>query len=101
MAHRLGPKKNTQGLDKSSIVVKLCRRDTKLDLMKACKTVKPKNIYINESWTTASYIQSLGLERNVNKDGRRGCHNKQSESVGSEMMRAHCVKIIRFHQYCK
>ena len=44
VAHRLGPKRNTQGLDKRSIVVKLCRRDTKLDLMKACKDVKPKNI---------------------------------------------------------
>ena len=51
VAHRLVPKKNAQGLDKRSIVVKLCRRDTKLDLMKACKAVKPKNIYINEILT--------------------------------------------------
>ena len=51
VALRVGAKRNTQGLDKRSIVVKLCRRDTKFDLMKACKAVNPKNIYINESLT--------------------------------------------------
>ena len=44
VALRVGPKRNTQGLDKRSIVVNLCRRDTKFDLMKACKAVNPKNI---------------------------------------------------------
>ena len=63
VAHRLGPKRNTQGLDKRSIVVELCRRETKLDLMKACKTVKPKNIYINESLTRLRAFALYGLRK--------------------------------------
>ena len=63
VAHRLGPKRNTQGIDKRSIVVKLCSRDTKLDLMKACKAVKPKNIYINESLTRPRAFALYGLRK--------------------------------------
>ena len=63
VAHRLGPKRNTQRLDKRSVVVKLCGRDTKLDLMKACKAVKPKNIYINESLTRLRAFALYGLRK--------------------------------------
>lgn len=50
-AHRLGRKSSTQAPDKRSLIVKLCRRELKHDLMKACKTVRPNNIYINENLT--------------------------------------------------
>ena len=67
VAHRLGPKRNTQGLDKRSIVLKLCRRDTTLDLMKACKAVKPKNININESLTRPRSFALYGLRKDQKK----------------------------------
>ena len=42
MAHRLGRKPASQSEDRRGIIiVKLCRREVKYDLMKACKSVKP------------------------------------------------------------
>ena len=50
ISHRLGPIP-TRGEDRRSIIAKLCRRDLKTDILKAAKTVKPENLYINESLT--------------------------------------------------
>ena len=50
-AHRIGPKPRTQGPDKRNIIVKLCRRELKYDLISASKRIKPTNIYINENLT--------------------------------------------------
>ena len=50
-AHRLGPKPKTQGPDRRNIIIKLCRRELKHDLITACKKYKPPNIFINESLT--------------------------------------------------
>ena len=51
-AHRLGRKSTAQTEDKRNIVVKLCRRDLKRDLLVASKKqAKPSSIYINESLT--------------------------------------------------
>ena len=49
-AHRLGKKPTNQQMDTRRIILKLCRRDIKGDILKACKQLKPK-IYINESLT--------------------------------------------------
>ena len=54
-AHRLG-RRNMEGPDKRPIILKLCSRDTKRDLMIKCRTVQKdvavKNrLYINESLT--------------------------------------------------
>jgi hypothetical protein len=49
--HRLGRKPVTQKQDTRNIVVKLCRRDLKGDLLSACRQLKPDNLYINESLT--------------------------------------------------
>ena len=48
VAHRLG-RKPGQGPDNRNIVVKLCRMETKQDLLKACSAVKPRNFYKSES----------------------------------------------------
>ena len=50
-AHRLVPKPKTQGPDRRSIIIKLCRRELKHDLITACKKYKPPNFFINESLT--------------------------------------------------
>ena len=50
VSHRLGspPKR---GEDRRKVIAKFCRRDTKVDILKAAKTVKPQNLFINESLT--------------------------------------------------
>ena len=47
VAHRLGKKPN-EGIDRRSIIFKLCRRDVKSNILKACRTKKPP-FYLNES----------------------------------------------------
>ena len=49
-AHRMGRKPASQAPDKRKLVVKLCRRDVKKDILMAAKNLKP-NIYVNESLT--------------------------------------------------
>ena len=51
-AHRLGRKPDSQRPDKRNIIVKLCRRDLKQELIRASRTqVAPRNLYVNESLT--------------------------------------------------
>ena len=45
VAHRLGPKPTTQTPDKRNLIVKFCRREDKHDVMKAWKTVRPRNLF--------------------------------------------------------
>ena len=51
VSHRLGEKKNTQGPDHRDIIVKFCRRNTKMELLAAARTIKSPNLYVNESLT--------------------------------------------------
>ena len=39
IAHRLGKKPTTQAPDKRSLIVKLCRREMKHEIMSACKSL--------------------------------------------------------------
>ena len=49
-AHRLGPKPQAQGPDKRNIILKLCSRDLKRDIVVASKNqTKPVRIFANES----------------------------------------------------
>lgn len=49
-AHRVGKRPGNQEVDKRNIIVKLCRRDVKGDILNACRQLKPK-FYVNESLT--------------------------------------------------
>lgn len=49
--YRVGKKPETQTQDKRKFVVKFCREETKHDLIRTCKTVKPQKLYFNESLT--------------------------------------------------
>ena len=51
IAHRLGKKPNAPTLDRRSIIVRFCRRKTKYSVLNAVRTIKPPNLYINESLT--------------------------------------------------
>ena len=48
--YRLGKQPITQKPDRRKIIVKLCRRDLKKDILSACKSIKP-NFYANEDLT--------------------------------------------------
>ena len=62
-AHRLGKKPVNQAPDKRNLIVKLCRRDVKRDLMIACKTTKPPNLFVNESLTRTRSTVLFGLRQ--------------------------------------
>ena len=49
--HRLGKKPLTQAPDKRPIIIKLCRRDTKSQLISAARRTKTPGFFINESLT--------------------------------------------------
>ena len=51
VVHRLGDKKISQGLDRRDIIVKFCRRNSKLDVVTASRRMKADNFFINESLT--------------------------------------------------
>lgn len=75
VAHRLGKKPDTQAPDRRNIIVKLCRREIKQDLIKACKAVRPKNLFINESLTHTRNTALYGLRQAKKKfpDKVAGC----------------------------
>ena len=61
-AHRLGRKPTTQGPDKRKLILKLCRRDLKRDIIAACKELKP-GFYVNESLTPTRNAILFALRR--------------------------------------
>ena len=63
VAHRLGKKNSGQQLDRRSIIVKLCRRELRSDLISACKSARPKDFYINESLTPLRSTIQYGIRR--------------------------------------
>ena len=66
-AHRLGPKPKSQGPDRRKIIVKLCRRERKYDLITACKQTKPPNLFINENLTPTRNKILFSLRRGKKK----------------------------------
>ena len=49
-AHRLGKKPANQQPNKRNLIVKVCRRDLKRDILTACRSLKPR-LFVNESLT--------------------------------------------------
>ena len=49
--HRLGKRPASQGPDNRSIIIKFCRRSSKLDLLASARRVRPANLFLNESLT--------------------------------------------------
>lgn len=61
--HRTGKMPTNQQPDKRSIVVKLCRRELKRDILDACRALKPDNLYVNESLTQTRNTIMYALRR--------------------------------------
>ena len=60
VAHRLGSKPTSQRPDHRSLIVKFCRRNTKVDVLSSARRKKAPNFFANESLTpvnqTISYV---------------------------------------------
>ena len=61
-AHRLGKKPTAQGPDRRKIIMKLCRRDLKKDIIYACKQARP-GFFVNESLTPTRNTFLFALRR--------------------------------------
>ena len=57
-AHRVDKKTSNQQVDKRNIIMKLCRRGLKGDVLRACRQLKP-DFYINESLTPTSEYDNV------------------------------------------
>ena len=63
VSHRIGAPARTQRPDQRKIIVKFCRRDTKSEVLRAARRVKPSDIYLNESLTPQRQIILSGLRK--------------------------------------
>lgn len=54
VCHRLGGRSVSQRPDQRDIIVKFCRRNTKIDVLSAARKMKAPNFYVNEHLTPVS-----------------------------------------------
>ena len=63
VAHRIGSRPPAATPDRRNIIIKLCRRETKRQIFEACRAVKPKNFFVNESLTPTRNSCAYGLRQ--------------------------------------
>ena len=63
VAHRLGPKPNNQTPDTRPIIVKFCRRETKVNILSSVRRAKPANLFANESLTPTRQKIAMALRK--------------------------------------
>lgn len=111
-SHRLGKKPLTQQADRRNIIVKLCRKDLKHDILLACRDVKP-NMYVNENLTPArnTIMYVLRQIRRKHSDLISGCFSQdgrvfvwvkpsQDASTGSRNVRVAVNSHSGLDQFC-
>ena len=113
VAHRHGRKTQSQREDRRGIMVKLCRRETKHDLLRACKSVKPPNLFINDSLTPIRNSILYGLRQAKKKHPSRisGCGSidgrifawvrPASRDSGNKDFRIFINTKLKFDMMCK
>lgn len=76
-AHRLGKRPVRQETDKRPIIVKFCRRDIKMDILRACKSQRPK-FFVNESLTPtrSSILWALRRMKRTHSNIISGCNSE-------------------------
>lgn len=81
VAHRIGRRSITQAADRRSIIVKLCRRDLKRDLLQASRSLKPENFYVNESLTPKrnAFLQTLRIAKRRFPEKISGCSSQDGK----------------------
>ena len=63
VSHRLGPKPITQKADKRKIIIKLCRRENKINILRCARAIKPQNLFFSESLTIQRQEISAALRK--------------------------------------
>ena len=63
VVHRLGKKPISQKPDRRNIIIKFCRRNTKMDLLAAARKMKPQDVFLNESLTPQRQNISYALRK--------------------------------------
>ena len=83
VAHRIGKKPANQAPDKRSLIVKFCRRDLKNDILQACRTSKPQNLFVNESLTPTRSTALYGLRQAKKKFPQviSGCNSMDGNAI--------------------
>ena len=63
VCHRLGAVSNSQRPDRRSIIVKFCRRDAKMNVLRSARRVKAEDFYANESLTPVRQSIAFALRK--------------------------------------
>ena len=74
-AHRLGKKDTNAQQDNRSIIVKLCRRETKYQIYSASRTIRNPGLYVNESLTPTrrTVLYALRQMKRAHPNIVKGC----------------------------
>ena len=78
VSHRIGQKpRSAQHVDRRNIIVKLCRRNLKDELLSMCRFLRP-NIYLNESLTPtrSTILSALRKVKRMLPDKISGCKSE-------------------------
>ena len=77
-SHRIGKKPINQKPDKRRIIAKFCRRDHKVDILNACREIKP-DIYANESFTPTreAILFALRKAKKLFPSKVTGCYSRR------------------------
>ena len=114
VSHRLGSKPRQQGQDTRPIIVKFCRRDVKYSIRHSCRSLRPKDLFVNESLTPVrnQIFKTLRYIRKQHNDIVTGCgtsdgkifaYTKSSpttaEGAGDKR---HCINTMEaLNQFCR
>ena len=84
VAHRLGARPQNQAVDKRSLIVKFCRRESKRDVIIACKKSRNSNLYANESLTQKrrAILDALRKMKRTHPDHVKGCTSIDGKVYG-------------------
>ena len=118
VSHRLGAKSPSQRPDKRNLIVKFCRRNSKIDVLAAARRVKARNFYVAEHLTpmsqTIAYVLRKAKRSHPNKisgsntiDGKnyvwvkppnadaRGAHDTRMPITSHEKLKDFCEKVLQ------
>ena len=110
-AYRMGVKPSNQSTDRRNIMLRLASYEAKVDILSACRTVKPADMYANDD-LTPSKASLLYLIRSVKKkfptkitacgssDGRLYLFLKPPDS-SARNQRVHINSLLQFNRICE
>ena len=112
ISHRLGGKPVSQKPDRRKIIVKLCRREDKMNILRSAKTMKPEKLFINESLTQQRQEIATALRKakrelpsiitgTTSIDGAVYVWTKSADRNATRDVRHRVNNFHRFEDFCK